>query len=299
VAPVLNDASAAVGTLHITAGGQLTLGPAAELAVSGDWLNDGTATVDAGSQVSFVGNSQQQVNNGSFGRVVVNNPAGLSLLSDAASAMRLTLTAGVVSTGSYKWLHVNTDANSLTTSGNSYVAGTLRRYIEASSTATYTFPVGTASQYARLDLLSSQLAGTRYLDASFGPKNDPDTGLNCADTSPSALRYVSVYAAGRWLLVRAYLAPFSNLADNRFAILKRPDASTSAVDWTTGGGTLSPDNGDGRRVADGYALRSGLSSFSQFSIGRAESVAPLPVTLVSFRAAAQGGAAFLSWAVAQ
>jgi hypothetical protein len=311
VAPVLNDASAAVGTLHITAGGQLTLGPAAELAVSGDWLNDGTATVDAGSQVSFVGNNQQQVNNGSFGRVVVNNPAGLSLLSDAASAMRLTLTAGVVSTGSYKWLHVNTDANSLTTSGSSYVAGTLRRYIEASSTATYTFPVGTASQYARLDLLSSQVAGTRYLDASFGPKNDPDTGLNCADTSPSALRYVSVYAAGRWLLVpdaqptsgtyavRAYLAPFSNLADNRFAILKRPDASTSAVDWTTGGGTLSPDNGDGRRVADGYALRSGLSSFSQFSIGRAESAAPLPVTLVSFRAAAQGGAAFLSWAVAQ
>jgi hypothetical protein len=120
-----------------------------------------------------------------------------------------------------------------------------------------------------------------------------------------------VYAAGRWLLVpdaqptggtyavRAYLAPFSNLVDNRFAILKRPDASTSAADWTTGGGTLNPDNGDGRRVADGYALRSGLSSFSQFGIGQAEGNAPLPVTLVSFRAVAQGTAALLTWAVAQ
>jgi hypothetical protein len=311
VPPLLNDAGATVGTLHIGAGGQLTLGPAAELAVSGDWLNDGTATVAATSQVSFVGSSPQQVNNGSFGRVVVNNPAGLILLSDATSATSLTLTAGVVGTGSYKWLHTNSAGNSLTTSGNSYVFGTLRRYVSLGGTDAYTFPVGTASQYARLDLLSSQLAGTHYLDASFGPKTDPDTGLSCTDTSPSALRYVGVCTTGRWLLVpdvqptsgtyavRAYLAPFSNLVDNRFAILKRPDASTSAADWTTGGGTLSPDNGDGRRVADGYALRSGFSSFSQFGIGQAEGNAPLPVTLVSFRAVAQGAAALLTWAVAQ
>jgi hypothetical protein len=310
VAPMLNGAGATVGALHIAAGGQLTLGPAAELAVSGDWLNDGTAAVDAASQVSFVGSSPQQVAGGSFGRVVVNNTAGLTLLSDATSATSLTLAAGAVNTGSYKWQHTNTLGNSLVASGG-YVAGTLRRYVAAGSTEAYTFPVGTDSQYARLDLLSNQLAGTRYLDASFGPKADADTELNCADTSPSALRYVGMCAAGRWLLVpdaqptagtyavRAYLASFSGLVDNQFAILKRPDTSTSSADWSTGGGTLSPADGEGRRVADGYALRSGLSSFSQFGIGRAESPAPLPVTLVSFRAVAQGGAALLSWAVAQ
>ncbi|RZK62819.1 MAG: T9SS type A sorting domain-containing protein, partial [Hymenobacter sp.] len=312
VAPVLDAAGATVGTLRLAPGGQLTLGNAAELAVSGDWLGtDGIATVAAGSQVAFVGSGPQVVANGSFGRVVVNNAAGLTLQGDATSATSLTLTAGAVATGTAKWVHLNPTGTSLSTSGSGYVAGTLRRYVAAGTAEAYAFPVGTDTQYARLDVLTSQLAGTSYLDASFGPKTDSDTGLDCADTSPSALHYRGLYAPSRWLLVpdaqptggtyavRAYLAPFSNLVDNQFAILKRPDASTSAADWNTGGGTLSPADGEGRRVADGYALRSGLSSFSQFGLGRAEAVAPLPVTLVSFRAAAQGGAALLSWAVAQ
>jgi hypothetical protein len=309
VAPVISAAGAAVGTLRIAAGAQLTLGSAAELAVGGDWLNDGTASIAATSQVSFVGTSPQAVSRGTFGRVVVNG-AGLTLLSDASSATSLTLAAGLVNTGSYKWVHTNTTGNSLSSNDNSYVAGVLRRYLAEGGADAYSFPVGTASQYARLDVRSSQLIGTRYLDASFGPKTDTDDGLGCADTSPSALRYVALHAAGRWVLtpnaqpsggtyaVRAYLAPFANLADNLFGILKRPDASTSAADWTTGGGSLSAADGEGRRVADGYALRTGLSSFSQFGIGRAVAVAPLPVTLVSFKAAAQAEGILLSWAVA-
>jgi hypothetical protein len=314
VAPLLDAPGATVGTLRLLPGGQLTLGSTAELTVSGDWLNTGgTATVAASSQVAFVGSSSQVVANGNFGRVVVNNPLGITLQGNASSATSLTLTAGVVSTGNFKWVHLNPAGNSLSTSGSSYVVGTLRRYVAASSPDTYVFPVGTNTQYARLDVVSSKLTGTSYLDASFGPKTDSDTGLGCADTSPSLLHYVEVYAAGRWLLVpdaqptggtyavRTYLAPFSNsgLADNQFGILKRPDASTSAADWSTGGGTLSFADGDGRRVVDGYALRSGLTSFSQFALGRAETVAPLPVGLVSFQAVSQGAGALLSWAVAQ
>jgi hypothetical protein len=309
IAPVLNAAGAAVSTLHIAAGGQLTLGSAAELAVHGDWLNEGIVAADAESQVTFVGSTTQTIANGHFGQVLVNNAAGLTLQNDASSATSLTLTNGLITTGSHKWLHTNPTGSSLSTSGTSYVAGTLRRYVAAGSAEEYTFPVGTASQYARLDILASQLVGTSYLDASFGPKTDPDTGLDCADTSPT-LRYVTVQD-NRWLLVpdaqptggtyavRAYLAPFSNLIDNKFAVVKRPDASTNAADWTTGSGTISPTNGEGRLVADGYALRSGLSSFSQFGLGLAERAGPLPVTLVSFRAVAQGAAAVLSWLVAQ
>lgn len=313
VAPVLDAAGATVGTLAIEAGGQLALGSGAELAVSGDWLNKGSASVAPGSQVSFVGSRPQLIRGGSFGRVVINNAAGITLQSDASSATSLTLTEGIISTGAYKWVHTNPAGNSLGGgSATSYVAGTLRRYLAAGgSTEAYAFPVGSASQYARFDVLPSQLTGTSYLDASFGPNADANTGLNCADTSPSALRYTDLHPAGRWLLapsaqptggayaVRAYLASFSNLTDNLFAVLKRPDASTSVADWNTGGGTLSPSNGEGRRTADGYALRSGLASFSQFGLGLARAVAPLPVTLVSFEAAAQGAAVQLAWAVAQ
>ncbi|MBJ6144510.1 T9SS type A sorting domain-containing protein [Hymenobacter sp. BT559] len=312
VAPIIDAPGATVGTLHLVPGGQLTLGSAAELAVSGDWLNTGgTATVAASSQVAFVGNSPQVVANGEFGRVVINNGAGLTLQSDATSATSLTLTVGIINTGSFKWVHFSSAGSSLSTSGSSYVAGTLRRYVAPGSTDTYAFPVGTSTQYARFDLVSNNLVGTRYLDASFSSSPEPTTELSCNETAPSQLRYVELYTTGRWLLLpdaqptggtytaRAYLGPFNNLVDNYFGLLKRPETSTTAADWSVGGGTLSPTDGDGRRVADGYALRSGLSSFSQFALARAEQVAPLPVTLVSLRAVAQKAGTLLSWVVAQ
>ena len=311
-AAALLDGPAPVANLHVLPGGELRLGSAAELAIGGDWLNEGTATADPASQVAFVGSTSQGITNGRFGRVVVNNAAGLVLYTNASSATSLALTAGRLATGAFRWWHTNPAASSLSSSGSaSYVAGTLRRSLAGGAVGTYSFPVGSASQYARLDVLSSQLAGLSYLDASFGPKTDPDTGLNCTETSPSALRYLAVYPAGIWTLTpdaqptsgtyaaQAYLDPFSGLADNQFALLKRPDASTSAADWNTSGGTLSPTDGPGRRVADGYALRSGLVSFSQFGLAQAETMAPLPVTLTSFQAAVRGSAALLTWTTAQ
>ena len=310
--PVLNGPGAAVATLRVLSGAQLTLGSAAELAVTGDWLNTGTTVLDPASQVTFQGSGTQALAGGTFGSVVVNNPAGLLLQTDASTATSLTLTTGLITTGSYKWLHTNPVANSLTTSGSaSYVVGNLRRSIAGGTSAAYVFPVGTASQYARLDLLSSQLVGTGFLNARFGPKTDSDTGLNCTETTPSGLRYLAIYPAGIWTLtpdaqptsgtyaVQAYLAPFTGLVDNEFGILKRPDTSTSAADWNAGGGSLSPGNGAGRRVADGYSLRNGLRSFSQFGLGQAQAFAPLPVSLVSFQAVVRGRAAVLSWATAQ
>ncbi|MBU6121973.1 beta strand repeat-containing protein [Hymenobacter siberiensis] len=310
--PVLNSPGAAVATLRVLPGGQLTLGSAAELAITGDWLNTGTTTLDPASQVSFVGSSAQALAGSAFGRAVVNNPAGLVLQTDAGTATSLTLTAGLITTGSYKWLHTNSAATSLTTSGSgSYVVGNLRRSIADGVSATYAFPVGTAGQYARLDLLSSQLAGTSFLDARFSLKTDSDAGLSCTETTPSALRYLAVYPAGIWTLtpdaqpasgtyaLQASLMPFANLVDNEFGLLRRPDTSLSATDWSAGGGSLSPGNGAGRLVADGYTLRSSLRTFGQFGLGQAKSFAPLPVTLVSFQAVARGQAALLTWTTAQ
>ena len=49
--------------------------------------------------------------------------------------------------------------------------------------------------------------------------------------------------------MQAYLAPFSALVDNAFGLLKRSDRSTSAADWSAGGGTLSPANGATGRLS--------------------------------------------------
>lgn len=313
VQPTLNGAGAAVRTLTLPAGTTLTLGGGAQLAVAGDWLAAGTVVAAASSQVTFLGSSAQVLSGGTFGSVVVDNAAGLTLATDASTSGALVFAAGRISTGSYKWVHSNPSAASLSGYGaGSYVAGTLRRAIASNAAATYAFPVGTASQYALYELVDHNLRGAGFatIEARFGPK--PGTDANLGFLEPGfAAPYLAVHSAGVWTLTpsaqpsagtydaKVSLLPFADVVDNYFAILKRPDASTNAADWTSGGGTLNLLGGAGRRVADGYALRLGLSSFSQFGLGRMPAAAPLPVALTSFRAAASGACAVrLSWATA-
>lgn len=309
VAPALNAPAAAVRTLTIPAGASFRMGAAGRLSVAGDWVNNGSTTLDPVSAVSFTGQNPQNITNGQFGGVVVDNTAGLQLLTDATTSGTLTLTRGVVNTGTNRWNHTNAAPASVSGYGaTAYVAGNLRRTLDPTAVATYGFPVGSASQYALLETAVSRLRGTVTLDARFGPKPGTDAGLTFSESATTP-RYQSVHAAGVWTLtpdaqptggtydVRTSLAPFAGLMDNRFAVLKRPDASTNAADWTNGGGTLNPDNGAGRRVADGYALRKGLTSFSQFGIGLSNA-SPLPVTLVYFGASRRGADAQLSWRTA-
>lgn len=308
IQPTLSTSGAVAHNLTIAAGTTFTVWPAGQLAIYGNWAANGTAVLDAASQVSFVGSSAQAISNGTFGSVVVNNPAGLLLQSNASTSGSLTLTAGPVTTGSYQWQHTNPVASSLSGYGAaSYVAGNLRRAV-ASGVSTYGFPVGTASQYALLELVTNNLTNTAYLDAKFGAKPGDDTGLSYTEPGATA-PYQSVNSAGVWTLtpdtqpsggtydVRVALAPFSGLADNNFAVLKRRDDSNNAADWTGGAGILSPNNGAGRKVADGYALRQGLSSFSQFGLGQM-AAASLPVTLTSFTGQLRGLAIALAWTTA-
>ena len=313
VQPTLNAAGAAVHTLTIPAGTTFTLGSSGQLVITGDWVNTGTVTPAPSSQVTFQGSSAQALTGGTFGSLVVNNPAGLTLATDASTSGNLVLTLGNITTGSHKWVHSNASAASISGySAGSYVAGTLRRTLTSNAAATYAFPVGTASQYALYELIDHNLRGTGFdiIDATFGPKPGTDANLNYREPGYRT-PYSTVNSAGVWTLTpgtqpsagtydaRLSLLPFSNLTDNYFAILKRPDASTDAADWTGGGGTLNPDGGAGRLLANGYALRLGLSSFSQFGLGQTLGASPLPVTLTRFTATASGPCGVrLDWATA-
>ena len=313
VQPILNGAGAAVRMLTIPTGATFALGSSGQLVVAGDWVNNGTVTADLASQVAFQGTSAQTLTNGNFGSVVVNNAAGLTLATDASTSGNLVLSAGKITTGNNKWVHSNASATSLSGhSASSYVAGNLRRTLTSNASATYAFPVGTVIQYALYELLDHNLRGTGFstIDAKFGPKPGNDTNLNCREPG-HGVPYRTVNSAGVWTLTpstqpsagtydaKVSLLPFSSLADNYFGILKRPDASSDAADWTGGGGTLNPDGGNGRMLADGYALRLGLSGFSQFGLGQTQAASPLPVTLTRFTATASGACGgHLEWATA-
>ena len=313
VQPTLNGAGATMRALTIPAGGTLTLGSSCQMAVTGNWVNNGTVISAPTSQVTFSGTSTQTLTAGTFGSVVVNNPTGLTLATDASTTGTLILTNGTITTDSHKWVHSNASATSISGySARSYVAGTLRRTLTTNASATYAFPVGTPSQYALYELLDHNLRGPGFstIDAQFGPKPGTDANLTYREPGRSTT-YSSVNSAGVWTLTpdtqpsagtydaKVSLLPFSGLTNNYFAILKRPDSSSDAADWTGGGGTLNPDGSAGRLLANGYALRLGLSSFSQFGLGQTLGASPLPVTLTSFRATASGPCAVrLDWATA-
>ena len=117
--------------------------------------------------------------------------------------------------------------------------------------------------------------------------------------------YTSVNSFGVWYLtpnsnptsgsydLKCYINAFSGLVDNAFGILSRPDASTIATQWFKAGGTLNAANGAGRLVSDGYALRKGLTSFSQKGIG--QSAQTLPIQLSSFEVNKEKEYAVLNW----
>jgi hypothetical protein len=96
----------------------------------------------------------------------------------------------------------------------------------------------------------------------------------------------------------AYLQGFTNLEDNKFALLTRPVTSTSGRDWQTGGGTLDAPNKEGRTVAGGYAKRNFMTSFGQLGIATIEPVTVLPVSWLAFTGDRKGQQVLLHWSTA-
>ncbi|GIV35072.1 MAG: hypothetical protein KatS3mg031_2607 [Chitinophagales bacterium] len=288
------------------------------ITIKGNWVNSGGTFQPRAGTVTFSGSSDQTItsNGNSFYNITINNTGTQVSLNDNLTVSNvLTLTDGVITTGSYRVILTSTSAAAVTgQSSASFINGNLRRYI-ASNTATYAFPVGngTAStNYFRVDVINNNLTGLSYIDARFKPltRHDDDS-LNVSDTwSGGSLTYNTVNNAGIWELepnatptggsynIRLYTENMSGLTDNLFGPLKRPLNSYTSG-WTTGGGSLSNNNGDGRLVSHGYALRSGLTSFSEFGVGGgSQSGSGLPIELVSFTAVPHGKVVKIKWVTA-
>jgi hypothetical protein len=269
------------------------------LSVGGNWNNSGTFTARNGS-VTFNGSTSQNIapNTSNFYNVVFNNShAGANaivLANDVTVTNLCTMTDGIVNTGSNRLILTSTTAANLSEYSNaSYVSGNLRRYI-TNNTSTYVLPVGNNSNYYRADIKNNNLNGITYIDATYSNlvrHDDADMDVN----DGVELTYISI-ASNMWTIdpntapssgsydIYLYTGNISGLSDNEFSVIKRPTDSPDATSWTTGGGTINAGGGDGRKVSDGYALRMGLTSFSEFGIGSTESGNPLPVQLVSFTA---------------
>lgn len=245
-----------------------------------------------------------------FERIDVDD-AGLNLLS-SITANNWYLKTGKVNTGVFFAAAQSTAANAVqadpanTNFANSWFNGYLRRSISTATVNNYKFPVGDAVKVnmAEMDNLTADpLTAVNYVTASFGTKPGNDAGLNVSENGTA---YSSVNIGGVWYLVpnanpgagaydlKLFFNGFPVIADNSFAILRRPDASSNAVDWMVPAGSILPVAGSlGRTFAGGYARRNKITTFSQFGLGI--SLAPLPIQLLSFTALKKDKTVLLQW----
>ncbi|MFH1319391.1 MAG: T9SS type A sorting domain-containing protein [Bacteroidota bacterium] len=297
-----------------------------DMVIEGDWRNNASNTVfinpGIDGTVTMQGITPQYIGGTgttSFENLTINNTySGVGIPVDLGSNITvgstLTLTDGVVRTGSNYLILTSTNATDMSgSSDTSYIFGNIRRYIDT-NTDTYIFPTGngtTPANFHKVELINRSLAGVTYIDAKFASlANHNDIDMVATEEGKS---YTSFSTDGVWYLVpddeptggkydlRCYINDFSSLTDNQYAILKRSGSSTTAEDWNCppcgyGDPGINLDGQEGRILAYDYALRRGLSDFSQFGIGKTG--APLPVELLSFSAVCDEQDISLIWVTA-
>ncbi len=234
-----------------------------------------------------------------FGKIHVNAIGHLNHGSDLNTNNLLLDNGRVNTTSSYKMIVLATpelasDKSATNTNfTNSWVNGTLRRYLSTSAVDNYIFPVGDAVKpnlAVMTSLTAEPLNALSYVDASFGPNPGNDNFLNVQETGllymgVTGQYYTTVNNGGVWYLtpdvnptagkydLLLYFNGFTGLFDNAFGILRRPNASSNANDWiipVSAGTTpsrLDVNNTPGRILSPGFARRNLIGGFSQFGIG--------------------------------
>ncbi len=311
----LNNHSVITGNLNIQAGTLDVSASNYDITLSGNWNNTGGAFNPRNGRVIFNGTTQQTItsNERNFYNLTINKPSSqITLSGNLILENELVLTQGIITTGNDTVMITNPSGNALTTFGSaSFINGQMVRYIDVNED-TYSFPIGNgtaATNYFLAEIDNDSLEDVTYLYTRFRPlDNHDDSELAVFDTT---LVYNSIADEGVWVLepdqqptggaynIKLFIANISDLEDNLFAVLKRPVNSTSGADWSTGNGQLNPKDGEGRLLADGYALRNNLTDFSEFGAGRGdENGFGLPIELLSFSAIPDEEKVRLEWITA-
>jgi len=277
--------------ITIAAGGSLNAN-SNDLALSGNWSNDGTFNQGTGT-VTFNGTGAQTITNvggvgdESFNNLTINKSSGsLTLNNDAAVNNTLTLTSGKITLGAGVTMELSSAATISGASSSNYVVADvsqgaqLRRNSVGASDVL--FPIGLSSSYNPITINN---AGTAA-DYSLGVQS----GFDVAPPNESAC------VNRQW---------------NITELGGGPSDATLSFQWSTAdqNGGFAPEgplvlgryatqwdevsaSGNNPEAGVYTASASGFTSFSLFAVGN---TGALPVQLASFTASANRAAADLRW----
>jgi hypothetical protein len=265
---------------------------------------------------------------GNYNSLTLNNSSTLTPIGGVNVENQLTLSSGTINT---------TATNSLTlypavavtptvaSSTSGYVNGPVLRPVPALGSAqSFVFPVGSGGNYRPLTLnVAAQSSPATYTatqtEGNAGQSFSSGAGLGAAPLARvSAQRYYTVTtsnpSSGFSGTVTLTFAPndYVNAPANAGLVVAKRDAVAADPNdnnkWTNLGRSAYSGTGTGASPVSGSLTSAAFTSFSDFTLGAtnanaslnplASATAPLPVQLVSFGAARQGGGVQVAWVTA-
>jgi len=298
-------------TLKIEKGALLELTGNVAFSITGNLINSGIFSC-GNSTVIFSSSQPQEIRSLSpvaFYNLTINNRSAQGIKSENKIVIgsKLKFISGCLSSTDTVEI-LNDEADAITGySETAYMAGNLKRKIKNSSEENYFFPVGLGGKGgyfpARLDI--SLLEGTQFITTAFRkPERYTrevngiwDDDIHCTFIASEGMWVISPdrQPSGGWYDLRLYTVNISGLADNMFSIVKRPEGA-DANSWIAHFGESNPFGGEGRLVADGYALKKYCTGFSEYAIGG--SGVGIPVELIRFDARRGEEGVIISWTTA-
>ena len=263
----------------LQSGGALELGSAEGISSSGSTGNiqvSGTRTFSTTGDYTYNGSATQVTGSGlpsGVRNLTLNNSTGLTLSAGTTVSGTLTLTSGKITTGSYELAVSNTATGSIVSSSSNYIIGNLRRSVSASGT--YSFPLGTSTNYERATLALTGVAGFTSVLGSFTNADPLDPSNPLSSIEVSGVDMTDLLDYGYWTLtpngtlssgtftVTMGEKGYSNvLTDGSLISLLQRDNASSA--WTSTG--THSDNTQSVSAGTVTAARSSMSTFGQFAI---------------------------------
>ena len=277
--PVVPTGTAVVKDVNIGGNNGLELSSGGTLQVYGSWVNTSAASILAGT-VAFVGTTNQGINQPSttrFSTVAVNKTAGnLNLAQNMGISTALTLTSGVLGTGSFQ-VQLGSTAT-LAETETSYVTGNVAT----------TRTLGSAAEsFGGLGLVLTPASGSVAPGATAVVRTTGTTLIGNG-TSKSVQRYFYIKPATNSgldiAMAFSYFDHELNAIPKANLVLFKSTTTTSGP-WANMAGTSD--------VSTNTVTKTGLTDFSIWTLGNVAN--PLPVVLLDFVAQPQGGAVQLAW----
>jgi hypothetical protein len=288
------------GTMTINSGVTFSAG-AYTHALKGNWANSGTLSAGT-SRFAFNGTSPQTMSGSTFYDITFNNAAGITMLTDETASNSITLSSGIINTGS-NTLYVTSPASDAVVCVDGWIVGKLSRAV-GTPDSTYLFPLGTATDYRGATLAFTTIPSTNSILGTYVTGDPGSVGLPIVDGTGGPIptlmnnsgkdgvwKFLSGSASTPAFDLALRIDNYPNIAEIAGLRIIKRDAG---LDWTMEGLYAAPGSN--------LVNRTGLSGFTASDDNEYDIVGgsnnPLPVELTSFSASRAGSTVLLRWKTA-